>query len=92
MLKLHGFGSLLESDGGVGTEFRQVLLTSILVTDMSRHFPFVGKLTDLGARLHSNDYKSTNVAEDRLLICSGLMKCADISNPVSCAQSSFPVD
>jgi hypothetical protein len=82
MLKLHGLGHLLESDNG-NTDFRQVLLASVLATDMSRHFPFVGKLTDLGARLSNNGYRSTNVREDRLLLCSGFMKCADISNPVS---------
>ena len=49
---------------------------------MSRHFPFVGKLTELGTRFKSEAYRSENPEDDRLLICSGLMKCADISNPV----------
>lgn len=84
MLKLHGFGFLLdEGKAGESTEFRQVLLASVLATDMSRHFPFVGKLTEMGTRLKANAYTSTNIREDRLLLCSGLMKCADISNPVS---------
>lgn len=84
MLKLHGFDHLLEdSEHGNGTEFRQVLLTSVLVTDMSRHFPFVEKLTQMGGRLKLNGYKSNDVKEDRLVICSALMKCGDISNPVS---------
>ena len=84
MLKLHGFGFLLdEGKAGETTDFRQVLLASILATDMSRHFPFVGKLTEMGTRFKANDFKSSSVQDDRLLLCSGLMKCADISNPVS---------
>lgn len=102
MLKLHGFGSLLEEvtpppppssstlpattpteNGQHGTDFRQILLTSVLVTDMSRHFPFVEKLTEMGERLKKNNYISNEVKEDRLVICSALMKCGDISNPVS---------
>lgn len=88
MLKIHGFGHLLEeSEHGLGTDFRQVLLTSVLVTDMSRHFPFVEKLTQMGERMKLNGYKSTEVKEDRLVICSALMKCGDISNPVSINSS-----
>jgi hypothetical protein len=91
MLKLHGFGFLLdEGKAGETTDFRQVLLASILATDMSRHFPFVGKLTEMGTRLKAAGFKSSNVQDDRLLLCSGLMKCADISNPVSRVEAILP--
>lgn len=49
---------------------------------MSRHFPFVAKLQELGRKLDSRDRHPSEIEEDRLLLCSGLMKCADISNPV----------
>jgi hypothetical protein len=83
MLKLHGFGHLLEGEAGHVPDFRQVLLTTVLVTDMGRHFPFTQSLNELGERFKANNYISSAVAEDRLIICSGLMKCGDISNPVS---------
>lgn len=69
------------ADNHLITAFRQVMLASVLATDMSRHFPIVGQLTELGQRLHNTNGISHRKNEDRLLICSGLMKCADISNP-----------
>ena len=58
---------------------------------MSRHFPFVVKLQDLSRRQEVFRSES-ELEEDRLLICSGLMKCADISNPVrsiSCRKRRY---
>lgn len=57
------------------------MLAAVLATDMSRHFAIVSQLNELGSRLKASNFVSDRVAEDRLLICSGLMKCGDISNP-----------
>lgn len=90
MLRRHNFDYLL--GGGFGhlgdeaTSFRKVLERSILSTDMSRHFAFVSQINDMGRRFGENKGASKDTIEDdRLLLCSGLIKCADISNPVCCA-------
>ncbi|SCZ98798.1 BZ3500_MvSof-1268-A1-R1_Chr3-1g05628 [Microbotryum saponariae] len=86
MLRRSGFGHLLGGEFGClgenATEFRKVLEASILATDMSRHFSFVNEITDLGRRFDERRESDLGSLEsDRLLLCSGLMKCADISNP-----------
>lgn len=88
MLRRHHFDYLLGGDfghlGDQATSFRKVLEASILATDMSRHFAFVTQLTELGRRFgERRGLSSATIEADRLLLCSGLMKCADISNPVS---------
>ncbi|KAK4699221.1 hypothetical protein P7C70_g7042, partial [Phenoliferia sp. Uapishka_3] len=86
MLRRHNFDYLLGGDfghlGDQATSFRKVVEASILATDMSRHFGFVNQLNDLGRRFgERRGLSSSTVEEDRLLLCSGLIKCADISNP-----------
>jgi 3'5'-cyclic nucleotide phosphodiesterase len=70
-------------------------MMTILSTDMSVHFQWLPKFQQLLDRLqHSNaqtdeeDDDLGKVTEDvdcqtRLLLCQALIKCADISNPVS---------
>ena len=93
MLRRHGFEDLL--GGGhldQATSFRKVLEASILATDMSRHFGFVNEINEMGRRFGerraSGPPSAANLEGDRLLLCSGLMKCADISNPV---RPCFPL-
>lgn len=85
MLRKHNFDFLLGGDfghlGDHATSFRKVLESSILATDMSQHFSFVTRLHEMGKRFGERRV-STDVEADRLLLCAGLMKCADISNPV----------
>lgn len=88
MLRRHQFDYLLGGDfghlGAHATSFRKVVEASILATDMSRHFGFVNQLNDLGRRFgERRGLSSSTIDDDRLLLCSGLIKCADISNPVS---------
>lgn len=91
MLRRHGFDYLLVGDFGQleanDTPFRKVLEASILATDMSRHFSFVNEINEMGRRFGerraSTPGAPSTLESDRLLLCSGLMKCADISNPVS---------
>ena len=86
MLRKHGLGHLFgpstRAPSAHDPECRKVLFASILATDMGRHFPFVSKLQDLGRQSSGTIARPDNVEEVRLLLCSGLMKCADISNPV----------
>lgn len=66
-----------------GADCRKVLFASVLATDMSQHFTFVARLQNMAARLKDHPRTPEEAEEDRLLLCCGLMKCADISNPVS---------
>lgn len=90
MLRRHQFDYLLGGDfgrlGEKATSFRKILEASILATDMSRHFAFVNQLNEMGRRFcdrprGASSSLRTTLEEDRLLLCSGLIKCADISNP-----------
>lgn len=86
MLRKHHFDDLLGGDfgclGASATPFRRVLESSILATDMSRHFAFVTDLNELRKRTEAGLPRSEEQLEaDRLLLCAGLIKCADISNP-----------
>lgn len=90
MLRRHNFdylldgGSIRNGGGGEATSFRKVLERSILSTDMSRHFTFVNQIGEMGKRFRQNKgARKDTIEDDRLLLCSGLIKCADISNPVS---------
>lgn len=58
-----------------------MLAASVLATDMSNHFAFVANLQQMACRLKHRIRGEDEIEADRLLICSGLMKCADISNP-----------
>lgn len=89
MLRRHNFDHLLGGDfghlGDQATSFRKILEASILATDMSRHFAIVNEINDMGRRFGerggSGPPSVAGLESDRLLLCSGLMKCADISNP-----------
>ncbi|GAA5978697.1 hypothetical protein JCM11641_006146 [Rhodosporidiobolus odoratus] len=87
MLRKHNFEYLLGGDfgrrGEQATDFRKILEASILATDMSRHFAILSDITDmaklLGKKMGGRSGKE--IEAERLLLCSGLIKCADISNP-----------
>lgn len=65
-------------------KMRQLMISSILSTDMGLHFDYMKKLGDLQEkiRLHAgtNGWDSRQLDEGRVLACSLLIKCADISN------------
>jgi hypothetical protein len=68
--------------------FRKVLYSSVLATDMSLHFAWLAQLKETGASIEGDGVlgKEDRMAEreaDRIIICQALIKCADISNPVS---------
>ncbi|MBW0523601.1 hypothetical protein O181_063316 [Austropuccinia psidii MF-1] len=82
MLREHGYGKVLDNHHG----FRQVLVGSVLATDMGRHFPIVEELKRLASKwdsiqndlsIHQNDVE---LLSEKVLITAGLIKCGDISN------------
>ena len=68
------------------TTMRELLINSILATDMGLHFKYMSELGNLQEKVHDNggtDGWSDKVLEEyRTLTCGLLIKCADISNVV----------
>lgn len=69
------------------TKMRNLMISSILATDMGLHFDYMKKLGDIQAKLGESNtadgWNGRQVEEARDLACSLLIKCADISNVVS---------
>lgn len=66
---------------------RKLLIDSILATDMQLHFDYMKKLGYLQEKLHANNggtdgWNGRTLDDQRTLLCSLLIKCADISNVV----------
>lgn len=65
--------------------FRSALISTILATDMQRHFEYMGNLKDLKAKIDDGeqkpeDWSDKDKSQTRELIMALLMKAADISN------------
>ncbi|KAI8098198.1 uncharacterized protein B0P05DRAFT_520878 [Gilbertella persicaria] len=79
LLNKHGIIQLL---GGTQSEdykeFRKTVVASILATDMSLHLEYVAKIQEQATRFRLDQVKDTDL--ERNLLCSALIKCADISN------------
>jgi 3',5'-cyclic-nucleotide phosphodiesterase len=73
-------------------DMRTLLINSILATDMGLHFDYMKKMGVLQKKLEedgdSSEWDGKYREEQRTLICSLLIKCADISNVVRCRSSS----
>lgn len=74
---------------GTGTEFRDLLMKTILATDMSVHFKWMPKIDSLRKKVERTGDSEEVDSQTRLLLCQTLIKCADISNSVrySCPAS-----
>lgn len=70
-------------------KMRGLMISSILATDMGLYFDYMRRLGELQEKLqHENatdDWNGRQVEDHRSLVCSLLIKCADISNVVSAA-------
>jgi hypothetical protein len=70
------------SDSGM----RDLMISSILATDMGLHFDYMKKMGDLQEKLHvsntTDGWDGRMVKEQKALACSLLIKCADICNVV----------
>ena len=72
----HGLGVLLDPTKR-GRSFRRLLYKTLLATDMSVHFDFMSGFQSLLNEAPLDPLKR------QVLVCQALIKCADISNPVS---------
>jgi hypothetical protein len=92
LLRSHGFDFLLSStstrlstDSKIEIDtkgFRDVLYSSVLATDMSLHFAWIDELKSFEKEVREGAGRRDD-EEVRVMICQALIKCADISNPVS---------
>ncbi|KAL2271465.1 hypothetical protein VTJ83DRAFT_836 [Remersonia thermophila] len=66
------------------TKMRNLMISSILSTDMGLHFDYMEKLRALQDMLRTspavNDWTNAVKTEQKALLCALLIKCADISN------------
>ena len=60
-----------------GPLFRKTLLMIVIATDMGVHNQFMQRFQDM------IDGKIKSEVDRRVLVCQAIIKCADISNPVS---------
>lgn len=69
------------------SKMRQLMTSSILATDMGLHFDYMAKLGDVQDKLHNKNntdgWNGRMLEDQKVLACSLLIKCADISNVVS---------
>lgn len=69
------------------TKMRNLMISSILATDMGLHFDYMKKLGDTQEKLAvsntTDGWNGRMLEEQKALACSLLIKCADISNVVS---------
>lgn len=77
IMRHNGLGDILDRQNS-GTRVRKLLSAVVLATDMSVHFEFMKNFTSLLEGGSSSEIQRVT------LLCQALIKCADISNPVSC--------
>jgi hypothetical protein len=75
-------------------KMRNLMISSILATDMGLHFDYMKKMGDLQDKLHENNstdgWNGRQTEDHKALACALLIKCADISNVVSLPSKFFP--
>ncbi|KAJ1654663.1 3',5'-cyclic-nucleotide phosphodiesterase [Dispira simplex] len=87
IMKRCGFNLSRYNPGFNDTEFHQVVVQTILATDMASHFVYIDQIRDLAQRCAQAESRrqplvlnSDRGVADRITVCSALLKCADISN------------
>ena len=86
IMKRHGLAHLLApSPSGNQSQFRRLLLDTVLATDMGVHSTFMERFANLME--HPQEF---DIVQARTLLCQALIKCADISNPVSWPTTLLP--
>jgi len=76
VIRHHSLGGLLDCPHRAQL-FRKTLAGIVLATDMGVHFEF---MKNIGLLVAGKDFP---LSHRKLLLCQALIKCADISNPVS---------
>jgi hypothetical protein len=68
-------------------KMRDLMISSILATDMGLHFDYMKKMGELQEKMHENNstegWNGRMEKDQKTLACALLIKCADISNVVS---------
>ena len=77
LMRHHGLGTLLDRPK-TGPSFRKLLAMTVLATDMSVHAEFMRCYKEM-----VNAEEPIDLFRQKVLVCQALIKCADISNPVS---------
>ncbi|KAI8140723.1 hypothetical protein BJV82DRAFT_215980 [Fennellomyces sp. T-0311] len=84
IIKKHGLDQIGGGPGSADYQaFRKIVVTSILATDMSLHADYVEQINAQAHRLPRTDLHALDeqaCEKERLLLCSAIIKCADISN------------
>ncbi|KAG0352544.1 3',5'-cyclic-nucleotide phosphodiesterase, partial [Podila minutissima] len=90
VMKKHGFECFdVDSQNRKFMEFRKMVVSTILATDMGLHFDYVGKIKEQTERLRIRNTPEGSIPkpnqasideQERLVLCGTLIKCADISN------------
>ncbi|KAJ1912989.1 3',5'-cyclic-nucleotide phosphodiesterase [Tieghemiomyces parasiticus] len=88
LLQRVGFDLARYNPGFDEAEFQQVLVQTVLATDMAAHFDYIKRLRDLhqrytgaqAARRRSVTISQETQLADRVALCAALIKCSDISN------------
>ncbi|KAG0021877.1 3',5'-cyclic-nucleotide phosphodiesterase [Podila clonocystis] len=90
VMKKHGFECFdVDSQNRKFMEFRKMVVSTILATDMGLHFDYVGKIKEQTERLRLRNTPEGSIPkpnqasideQERLVLCGTLIKCADISN------------
>ena len=83
LMRHHGLGSLLDRPKS-GPSFRKLLSMTILATDMSVHSEFMRCFREM-----VESETPVDPFKQKVLVCQALIKCADISNPVSYSYESL---
>jgi 3''5''-cyclic nucleotide phosphodiesterase. len=95
VMRQHGLDALLDSPSS-GTQVRRLLWEIVLATDMSVHFDFMTRFKSIV------NGQEGPICLRQILISQAIMKCSDISNPVSkflfsdgayisyCTESTIP--
>lgn len=81
VMRHHGLGALLDRPND-GVHVRKLLWQTVLATDMSVHDDFMARFEKA-----LSPGESDSLCYRQILICQAIMKCADISNPVSFVSS-----
>lgn len=77
LMRHHGLGTLLDRPKS-GPSFRKLLSMTVLATDMGVHAEFMRCFKEM-----VNAEVPIDLFRQKVLVCQALIKCADISNPVS---------
>lgn len=85
IMRCNGLGSLVDRPQS-GPSFRKLLLATVLGTDMGIHVDFMSGFQKLVNGCDVSEH------ERKVLVCQALIKCADISNPVSTSTLASPPD